>query len=37
MLTWEDLCEVLGIPNEIIECDDGVVMTFTTEEEKKGE
>lgn len=28
MLTWEDICEVLGEPNEIIECEDGVVMSF---------
>lgn len=28
MLTWEDICEILGEPNEIIECDDGVVMSF---------
>ena len=31
MLTWEDICEVLGEPNEIIECEDGVVMSFGTD------
>ena len=35
MLTWEEICEVLGMPNEIIECEDGIVMTFTPEEEEE--
>lgn len=28
MLTWEEIMDILGAPSEIIECDDGDIMTF---------
>ena len=29
MLTFEEICEIMGTdPNEVIECEDGVVMSF---------
>lgn len=33
MLTWEEIMDILGAPSEIIECDDGYVVTVSTVDE----
>ena len=33
MLTWEEIMDILGAPSEIIECDDGYVVTVSSVDE----